>query len=99
MSDKEEILAFLRNNKEMLRRRFHVVRIGLFGSFVKNRQRPDSDVDLIVEIEEGTPQLFTLKRELASFLEERFGRRVDLVREKYLKPYAKDAILKETIYV
>jgi len=99
MNDKEEILAFLRNNKETLRRRFHIVRIGLFGSFAKNRQRPDSDVDLIVEIENGTPHLYTLKRELASFLEERFGRRVDLAREKYLKPYAKEAILKETIYV
>ena len=99
MQTKEEILAFLRDHRTELRRRFHVARVGLFGSFAKDLQTEESDVDLLIELEENTAGVYTLKRELAQYLEEAFGRHIDLAREKYLKPYAKEAILKETIYV
>ena len=43
-------LDFLRENKEFLAAKFGVLDIALFGSRVKNRQKKDSDLDLLVEL-------------------------------------------------
>lgn len=99
MTTKGEILDFLIQNKQYFRDRFGVIKIGLFGSYAKDEQIDGSDIDLIVEFEKNTPNLFDVKNELKSYIREKFNIHVDIAREKYLKPIYKDSILKETIYV
>lgn len=79
-------------------RDFGVKKIGLFGSFVKNRQTFRSDVDLLVEFEKGK-KTYNHFIKLAYFLEDILGRKVDLITDKSLSPFLGPNILKETEYV
>lgn len=99
MNTKKEILDFLTQNRKFLLENYHITKIGLFGSFSKDEQKENSDVDLLIDIEEGTKDIHDLKLSLKKYLSNAFGRNVDLAREKYLKPYAKKYILKDVVYV
>lgn len=99
MNTQEEILSFLQNNQQLLSDQYHITKIGLFGSFARNEQKANSDVDLLIEIEAGTPDIHDLKTSLKLFLSKAFERNVDIAREKYLKPYAKEKILKDALFV
>ncbi len=100
MDTKEEILHFLTENKEYLLNRYHLSKIGLFGSFAKGKANTNSDVDIIFDFKDNSIlDVYTIKLELKNYLSSKFDRDVDLAREKYLKPYAKDEILKSVIYV
>jgi len=99
MKNKKEILDFLLSNKELIQKQYHVTSIGLFGSFARNEQTMNSDVDLLIEMEKGTEHVHDNKEALKLYLSKVFNRSVDIAREKYLKPYAKENILKDTIYV
>ena len=82
----------------MLKEKYHVSKIGLFGSFARDEATTESDVDIIIELE-SIDNVYDVKSSLREYLSQAFGRSVDLAREKYLKPYAKEQILKETVYV
>jgi predicted nucleotidyltransferase len=56
-------------------------------------------VDILIELKEGTENVHDLKNELREYLSTHLHRNVDLAREKYLKPYAKEHILKDALYV
>jgi len=99
MNTKHEILNFLKHNHSYIITKYHLTKIGLFGSFARDEQSKDSDVDLLIEIEDGITDVHELKISLNHYLSNAFKRSVDLAREKYLKPYAKEFILKDTIYV
>jgi len=99
MNTKQEILDFLEINYSYIIEKYHITKIGLFGSFARDEQTQDSDVDLLIEIEDGITDIYDLKVSLNKYLSNAFDRSVDLAREKYLKPYAKELILKDTIYV
>lgn len=99
MNTQYEIINFLQNNRNLLLEKYHVTKIGLFGSFARNEQKENSDVDLLIELEDGTQNIYDLKDSLKQFLSSSFNRNVDIAREKYLKPYAKEQILKDTLYV
>ncbi len=99
MLQQNDIIDFIAKNKQELTSKFHVEKIGIFGSFARNEQRDDSDIDFIVEFQEGTPHIFDLKQTLRSYLKNQFKRDIDLANSKYLKFYVKDLILKETHYV
>jgi predicted nucleotidyltransferase len=99
MNSREEILHFLHHNKSEILKRFHLVHIGLFGSFSRDKATQESDVDILVDFDDKVKDVYATKQSLRAYLSEHFGRPVDLARDKYLKPYARDAILKEAIYV
>ncbi|MFW6277123.1 MAG: nucleotidyltransferase family protein [Prolixibacteraceae bacterium] len=99
MYTREQIVDFISQNKSFLRDTFHINKIGLFGSFARNEQSEKSDIDLIVEFEEKTEDLYDIKIELKKFFKKQLGIKVDVCREKYIKPGYKDRILNETIYV
>ena len=94
-----EILEYLSRNKKYFRDNFHIIKIGLFGSYAKGEQSCDSDIDLIVEFERNTPNLYDMKNKLRSYIREDLDLNVDICREKYIKPIFKDSILRETLYV
>ncbi len=99
MNNKKEILDFLQINHQHIVEKYHITKLGLFGSFARDEQTSNCDVDLLIEIEDGTKNIHDLKVSLNNYLSKTFNRNVDLIREKYLKPYAKELILKDTIYV
>jgi uncharacterized protein len=99
MTRLDDVLGYLRQNRVQLRNRFHVKRIGVFGSLARGDATEQSDIDLIIELDEDTHDIHGLKDELREFVGKPFGRRVDIAREKYLRPYARRQILAEAVYV
>ncbi len=98
MKTRDQILAFLKQNKKLFRDRYHIIRIGLFGSYARGDQNVNSDIDLLVEFEENTQDLYDLKLQLKDFFQKSLGIEIDICREKYIKPRIKKSILKETVY-
>jgi len=75
--------------------RFHVTELSLFGSAARGTLKPGSDVDLLVAFKDGeTVTLFTLI-DLQEALSGVFGRRVDLVPKRGLKPTLRSEVLAE----
>ena len=93
------MLAFLKEKKDTFFVDYQLVKIGLFGSFVRNEQTAASDIDIIVEFSPKTENLSEKKSAIKHIIEKQFGRKVDLCREKYIKPYFKAQILKSVVYV
>ncbi len=88
-----DIKKILRAQKPFLREKYKVAEIGVFGSFIRNEERIDSDVDILVDFE-GKIDLFDLL-DLEEYLVNLFGRKVDLVTRKTLKPHIGQRILAE----
>jgi len=95
MEGRDQIFRLLERERDSIRR-LGVNRLGLFGSFVRGEQKPDSDVDILVEMESKT---FGAYVEVLDFLEDLFGRKVDLVPEEDIKPLLRNRILREVVYV
>lgn len=98
MIDSKQILNYLTSNKERIRKEYHIQKIGIFGSIARNEQTNNSDIDIIVEFEENTPNLYILKQKIKFEIQTRFNLPVDICREKYIKSIFKNQILSETIY-
>jgi len=77
-------------------RGFGVSRLGVFGSLARGEERPDSDVDILVEFDQPVG-LFAFVR-LQRYLEEIIGRPVDLCTPGALRPEMRSAILAEAVY-
>ncbi|MBI5181164.1 MAG: nucleotidyltransferase family protein [Nitrospirae bacterium] len=90
-------VEMLKKQEATIKKKYGVKKIGVFGSFAKGREKAGSDVDVLVEFEEGY-KTFDNYMELKFFLEDLFSRRVDLVTIKALKPQLKEDILQEVIY-
>ena len=98
MLTNREILDFLKQNKKHFKLHYHIVKIGIFGSFARNEQTPESDIDIILEWQENTQNIFHLKKELNNFLHDNFKCPIDICSEKWIKPVFKKMILKDVIY-
>jgi len=98
MKIRAQILAFLSQNKRLFRDKFHIIRIGIFGSYAREEQKTGSDIDLLVEFEDNTQDLYELKTQLKEFFRHNLDLEVDICREKYIKPGIKNSILREAIY-
>lgn len=94
---KRNVLTILHRNRDRLKA-LGASRIGLFGSFVRGEQRPDSDIDLLVEFEPGQKS-FDNFMGLSFFLEEILQYKVELITAESLSPYIGPHILKEVEYV
>jgi len=87
----DEIIRILKENRDVLIK-YGVKKIGLFGSFVRNEQKDNSDIDFLVEFEKPNFDDFM---DLAFFLEDLFGRKVELITNGSLSPYILPYIEKE----
>jgi len=93
---KENIIEILKEQKEIIQNQFSVSKIGLFGSYAKNRQTPKSDIDFYVEFEKKS---FNNLAGLWVFLEELFHKEVDIIhRHKNSNSVMLQRIEKEVIY-
>ena len=90
-------LELIKNSSKELKSRFHLQSIGVFGSSARGEEDSDSDVDVLVEFEEGYVT-FDNYADLMFHLEDLTGRKVDLATPDALHPRLKDRILEETVY-
>ncbi|KGG79472.1 nucleotidyltransferase [Caloranaerobacter azorensis H53214] len=95
MVSKAIIEKKLKSNKEYLIEKYHVKRIGIFGSYARGEQTECSDVDILVEFSRPIGWEFI---DLKYYLEDLLNMKVDLVTVNALKPQIKDKILKEVVY-
>lgn len=70
----------------------------LFGSFSRGEEQPDSDVDIMVSLTPGTSMGLAWCGMMCD-LEDRLGRRVDLVREGTLLPFAVESVNRDKILI
>ena len=90
-------LALLRQHEPVIKKRFGVAKIGIFGSFVRREERPDSDVDVLVAFRRGQ-ETFDNYMDCKFYLEDLFGRKVDLVMKDAIKKRLKEYVLGEDVY-
>lgn len=93
----EEIEKTLKENEAILKEKFKVKEMGIFGSYVKGEQKKSSDLDILVEFEEPI-SLFKFM-DLEEHLKKILGIKVHLVSKKALKPRIGKHILEEVIYI
>jgi uncharacterized protein len=93
VSNKEGLLSILALHRSAIKE-FGVKQLGLFGSFVRNEQRTESDIDFLVDFE---PEQYKYRNfiSLAYYLEDLLGRRVEVITRSGLSPYLAPHILKE----
>ena len=87
---KKKIVPILKKNK--------VVRAGIFGSYVRGENKKNSDIDILVEINDEKMSLLGFIR-LGRELEEALRKKVDLVEYSVIKPLIKNRILNEEVRI
>lgn len=93
----KQIKDTLNNNRDYIRDTYHVVNIGIFGSVARGENTEKSDLDVLVEF--SKPIGFFEFVRLEDYLTKVIGQRVDLVTKNALRPFLKEEILSQTIYV
>jgi predicted nucleotidyltransferase len=96
MKTKEEVLRILEREKPELMRRYGLKRLALFGSYAREDQREDSDVDIMVEIDPSVGLGFV---DLADRIEDALGIRTEVVSRRAIKPRYWDIIKEELVDV
>lgn len=97
MTKREYILATLKSNKPKLER-LGVRNVGLFGSYSRNEETKDSDIDILLDFEPDQEN-FDNYMEACDLFEELFrNERVEIVTKNGLSPYIGPKILSEVVY-
>ena len=97
ISTKDHVLAVIGDIEDRIKA-FGVRKLGLFGSFARQEQDPESDIDFLVEFEKDK-KTFDNFINLSFLLEDALARRVELVTPESLSPYLSRYILDEVEYV
>lgn len=93
----KKIENLLRELKPILRKKFNVKEIGIFGSYLKGQATEESDLDILVDFNKSISLLKFI--EIENYLSDRVGIKVDLVMKDALKPRIGKIILKEVVNV
>ncbi len=96
MKSSLEVEKKLKELKPILSRKYFVDRIGYFGSYSRNEQKEESDIDIIVSFRKPLGWEFF---DLQELLENELNIKVDLVSEKALKSQLRQVILNNVTYV
>ena len=95
--NKDAILAYLTKHKDEFAQKYHISNIALFGSFARNENRYDSDIDIAIDTQLSD---YFLLYDLKESLEKAFDTKVDIVRlREKMNPSLKKRILRDGIYV
>ena len=94
---KREVLKTLSDHSAQLIK-LGVKKVGLFGSFVRDEQTPESDIDILVQFEPDKKN-FDNFMDLSGLLEDLMKRRVEIVTTEALSPYIGPHIMNEVEYV
>ena len=93
---RDTVLAILEQHRTSLKA-LGIRSLSLFGSVARDQANPNSDVDLLVDLE--PPLTFDRYMDVKFYLEDHLGTRVDLVSWRSLNPQLRDVIEREAIHV
>ncbi len=94
--DKTNILNYLKKHTIEFKNKYHVEKIGLFGSYAKDEATPESDIDIFVQMRPSLFDMVAIKEQI----EQDLNKKVDIIREhKNIKPIFLQMIQKDLIYV
>jgi predicted nucleotidyltransferase len=91
----QEIKSILGSAKKELILKYNIKEIGIFGSYLRQEETDESDLDILVEF--SRPIGFFKFLELEEYLQQLLGMKVDLVSKKALKPRIGKRILEEVV--
>jgi len=93
----EQIIMKLGKDKQNLRKKYGVKKVGVFGSYVREEQKRKSDLDILIEFKEPVSlfEFLALERHLSELTD----KKVDLVMKSALKPRIGRHITREVVYV
>jgi predicted nucleotidyltransferase len=77
--NQREVLDIIKKEKPYLQKQFGLLSIGLFGSYAKGKEHPESDIDLLVELSKPS---FDSLAGLQIYLEQRLGRPIEIIRKR-----------------
>ncbi len=98
MTNKEQILNILKSNKKEISK-YGIISIGLFGSYVRDEQSQDSDIDILIEFDEGKENCDNYMA-VYDIIEGLFkNQKIEIVTKNGLSPYIGPKILNEIYYV
>ncbi|MBS7247330.1 MAG: nucleotidyltransferase family protein [Candidatus Jordarchaeales archaeon] len=95
----EKMKMKLEELKPLLREKFKVKSIGIFGSYVRGEEKRGSDLDVLVEFDESAELSLLDFIRLENYLSEELGVKVDLVEKSVLKPRIGKHILEEVVNI
>lgn len=95
--DKLKLLEILSRYKQECKS-LGVIKIGLFGSTVRNEDNEQSDIDILLVIDEKADFTYFTYGKIYAELSEQLPRKIDIALEKNLKPAYRDAVLSEVEY-
>ncbi|HJJ54998.1 MAG TPA: nucleotidyltransferase family protein [Methanocorpusculum sp.] len=98
VSIKMEILQELESKMPVIRDRFGIETLSLFGSVARGEDTPASDIDILYTFAPGKSTLSNLIQ-LGDYLEALFHRKVDLVGKDWISPYFSETVLSEAIAI
>jgi len=93
-----EITDVLKKYEKDLNKRYGIKKIGVFGSYIRNEAKEESDLDILVEFEQDVDIGLLKFVEIENYLSDLLGVKVDLVEKSALKPRIGRHILKEVVY-
>lgn len=99
MLEQKDIINYLKANKNYFVKQFNVLQIGIFGSYARNEQTENSDIDIIIDMPKGTENIFEKRLMLKELLSNYFSKPVDVCHKRAINPIFREMILKDAIYV
>lgn len=99
MSPKEIVIEKLKKAVPVLSEKYNVTRIGVFGSYIRNEQKENSDLDVLIDLDPSSSIGLLKFMEMENYLSDALGVKVDLVMKEGLKPRIGKTILNEVVYL
>jgi hypothetical protein len=95
--DKEKIIKIINKHRKELEEKYKIKSIALFGSYIKDEQTEQSDIDLLVEYTETVGLLHIAATE--NYLSDILGVKADIVPKKSVRKELKDVIFNEAVQI
>ncbi|MGD0518574.1 MAG: nucleotidyltransferase family protein [Thermoguttaceae bacterium] len=96
-TDVAQLIESIRQQIPLLKERYRVESLRVFGSYVRHEQRPDSDLDVLVTFSDPPSLLKFI--ELENYISDKLGVKIDLVMKDSLKPRIAQHILSEAVMI
>ena len=93
----QKIKKKLKELEPLLKEKFKIKRIGIFGSYIRREQKKESDLDILVEFQETATLSLLDFIGLENYLSKKLRVKVDLVEKATLKPRIRKHILEEVV--
>lgn len=99
MKSLNEIENIIKDRKPELKANYHVSEIGIFGSYVRNEQNENSDIDILIEYEPGAKISLLDRSTLKNYMSDLLNAKADITRKRNIREELKENILNGVIYL